>query len=275
MFKNYGIFGLFLILLAEFSMFFKITPFYQWFVFTIWFGYILLVDASVFMLKKKSLLSTYPKRFVGLFVLSLGSWLLFEFYNTFLQGWHYAGVAEPEWLHYSLAFSTILPAILETSDLIRQFHLFDKLKIKGLKVKVNKHILTGLVSSGVILLVIPILYPSPYMWAFVWTGFIFLLEPINFTLIHNDKSLLMQLKERKFNTIISVFLGGYICGFLWEFWNYWANAKWYYSVPILENVKLFELPVLGYGAYGFFALELYVMYQFARMMLSKELKIKI
>lgn len=274
MFKRYGLFGLFVIIFAEFAMFFRIEPFYHWFVFTIWFGYILLIDAAVFMLKKESLLSTHPKRFVMLFVLSVVFWSIFEFYNIFLEGWHYVDVAEPQWLHYSLAFSTILPAIMETADLIKQFHFFDKLRIK-LKVKISKNLLVLLTVLGVLFLVLPLIFPSEYMWILVWTGFIILLEPINFVILHNDKSLLMQLKKRKFNTILSVFTGGYICGVLWEFWNYWAHAKWHYTIPILEEIKLFELPVLGYAAYGFFALELYVMYQFARALLKKELHVKV
>ena len=33
---------------------------------------------------------------------------------------------------------------------------------------------------------------------------------------------------------------------VWEFWNYWAGAKWIYTVPILPDVKLFEMPLPGY-----------------------------
>ena len=30
---------------------------------------------------------------------------------------------------------------------------------------------------------------------------------------------------------------------LWESWNCWDGAKWHYSVPIMENLKIFEMPV--------------------------------
>jgi hypothetical protein len=79
----------------------------------------------------------------------------------------------------------------------------------------------------------------------------------------------MQVKKKRFNTVISLFIAGYICGFLWEFWNYWATAKWFYTLPILENIKIFEIPALGFLAYGPFACELYVMYQFVRFLFSR------
>jgi len=66
-------------------------------------------------------------------------------------------------------------------------------------------------------------------------------------------------------------LAGYVCGFLWEFWNYWAYTKWYYTVPILENIKIFEIPAVGFLAYGPFALEIYVMYNLIRLLLSRRI----
>jgi hypothetical protein len=51
---------------------------------------------------------------------------------------------------------------------------------------------------------------------------------------------------------------------LWEFWNYWAGAKWHYTVPIMENLKIFEMPVPGYLGFPAFALECFTMYVFVR-----------
>ena len=59
-------------------------------------------------------------------------------------------------------------------------------------------------------------------------------------------------------------LSGFLCGILWELWNYWARAKWHYTVPIMENVKIFEMPVPGYLGFPAFALECFTMYVFAR-----------
>ena len=56
---------------------------------------------------------------------------------------------------------------------------------------------------------------------------------------------------------------------LWEFWNYWARAKWHYTVPIMENLKIFEMPVPGYLGFPAFALECFTMYVFVRAMLVR------
>ena len=94
-----------------------------------------------------------------------------------------------------------------------------------------------------------------YLAAPVWLGFIFLLDPINRRLGAEPLS-----RERMINLAAS----GVLCGVLWELWNYWARAKWHYSVPIMEHVKIFEMPLPGYLGFPAFALECFTMYVFVR-----------
>ena len=54
--------------------------------------------------------------------------------------------------------------------------------------------------------------------------------------------------------------GGFACGALWEFWNYWAGSKWIYSVPFFQNWKIFEMPLLGFLGFPPFALECWILY---------------
>jgi len=56
-------------------------------------------------------------------------------------------------------------------------------------------------------------------------------------------------------SLVSSLFAGLVCGFLWETWNYWAISKWVYTVPYFEDLKLFEMPILGYGGFLLFALE--------------------
>ena len=81
------------------------------------------------------------------------------------------------------------------------------------------------------------------MAAPVWLGFIFLLDPINARL--GGESLSPDLRARQYDRLINLALSGLLCGVLWEFWNYWSRAKWHYTVPIMENLKVFEMPVPG------------------------------
>ena len=56
---------------------------------------------------------------------------------------------------------------------------------------------------------------------------------------------------------------------LWEFWNYQSRAKWHYTVPIMERVKIFEMPLPGYFGFPPFALECFTMYVFARIVVVR------
>ena len=55
---------------------------------------------------------------------------------------------------------------------------------------------------------------------------------------------------------------------LGEFWNYWAVTKCTYTVPYLGDVKLFEMPVLGYLGFPPFAVECWAMYVFCRSLIQ-------
>jgi hypothetical protein len=50
-------------------------------------------------------------------------------------------------------------------------------------------------------------------------------------------------------------MAGMVCGFLWEFWNYWSITKWVYTVPFFEEGKVFEMPAPGYIGFALFGLE--------------------
>jgi hypothetical protein len=103
------------------------------------------------------------------------------------------------------------------------------------------------------------------MAAPVWLGFIFLLDPVNARLggptLAADR-----------NRTINLLLSGLLCGVLWEFWNYWSGAKWHYTVPIMEHVKIFEMPLPGYLGFPPFALECFTMFVSLRLMFRRALR---
>jgi hypothetical protein len=100
---------------------------------------------------------------------------------------------------------------------------------------------------------------AQYLAAPVWLGFIFLLEPLNVRI--GGASLF---PDGRMDRAINLVLSGFLCGFLWEFWNYWSGAKWHYTVPIMEHLKLFEMPVPGFLGFPAFALECFTMYAFVK-----------
>jgi hypothetical protein len=60
--------------------------------------------------------------------------------------------------------------------------------------------------------------------------------------------------------VVALWLGGLICGFFWELWNFYAFPKWIYHVPFVGFGHIFEMPFLGYGGYLPFALEIFAAY---------------
>ncbi len=94
----------------------------------------------------------------------------------------------------------------------------------------------------------------------MWLGFIFLLDPINARLGAETLT-----RDR----IINLSASGVLCGVLWEFWNFWSRSKWHYSVPIMEHLKIFEMPVPGYFGFPAFALECFTMYVFVRVVVLR------
>ena len=81
----------------------------------------------------------------------------------------------------------------------------------------------------------------------LWVGLWLMLEPINARL--GAPSLLEDWLQGRFGRTLSLFAGGALCGLLWEFWNYWAIAKWTYHLPFLgdtQQLSYFEMPALGF-----------------------------
>ena len=263
MFPWYGYLGILFVALGEFLMFYSLEPFSTYLFFILlWLGYILIVDAWVFHRSGTSRLNKSKKSFFGLFILSALFWWFYEVLNFFIENWRYENVGQPEWLMFTIAFSTVLPAVLCTSDLLGTFKLFDR----KWKISLSKKRVARLFLVGLIFLILPFVIPL-YTFPLVWLSMFFLLDPVNY--LNGVPSIIGQLKKGKAKLFLTLMIGALICGFFWEFWNYWAPAKWFYDVPFVGFWKVFEMPLLGYGGYLPFGLSLYAMYQFVLSLFKK------
>lgn len=272
MFRWYGFIGIILIVLAELNFIFKVEPFISHYFIIIWIGYVLVIDALVYKLRKRSLIMNNIYKFIGLFFLSAVIWWVFEAMNVRVGNWGYAGLEGTEALinaaWKTVYFSTVLPALFETYELIRSIHLFDKKKLHK-KHKITKHVLHIMIAIGVITFILPIIFPK-YFFPLIWITFFFILDPINY--LHKKPSIIKHVKDRRLVIPLSLLLAGIIMGFLWEFWNFWAlpQNKWTYSLPFFNSLKIFEMPILGYFGYFPFAFELYAMYFFIQSLFTKK-----
>ena len=263
MFRKYGFIGILLILFVEINFILKIQPFANWYFPIIWFGYILVIDALVYKLRKNSLISDRFLQFLGMVIISMLLWWIFEFINIPLKNWSYIGLdGLGKWsnLFGSISFATVLPALFETVELIRSIHLFDSKKLKK-KHKITKTFTHTMLILGIISFLSPMFLPK-FTFPLVWLSFFLILDPINY--LHKQPSIIGHLKNRKLIVPLSLLLAGIVLGFFWEFWNYWAIPKWTYDIPFVGFFKIFEMPILGYLGYLPFSFELYAMYWFIR-----------
>ncbi|MEK6571620.1 MAG: hypothetical protein AABZ61_09630, partial [Bacteroidota bacterium] len=61
-----------------------------------------------------------------------------------------------------------------------------------------------------------------------------------------------------------------VCGGLWEFWNYWAEARWVYDVPFSwSGPKVFEMPLAGFLGFIPFAVECHAMQNYLLAVLNR------
>ncbi len=274
MFKKYGILGIILILFVETNFFLKIEPFASWYFPIIWFGYILLIDAIIYKLKGNSLISNRIYQFLGMIIISMLFWWVFEFINLSLTNWNYMGLGnlgKAKNLFGSLSFSTVLPALFETVELYRTLNLFKNIKLKK-SYNISKTFIYIMISLGIFSFIFPVLLPK-FAFPLIWLSFFLILDPINF--LHKQPSIIGHLKDKNLSIPLSLILAGITLGFLWEFWNYWAIPKWTYNIPYISFLKIFEMPLLGYLGYFPFALELYTMYFFIRSLFIKKEKLLI
>ncbi len=256
----YGWLGLALLIAAEWLMFRGIWPINIYFTPIAWTAYLLIADACVLAVSGHSRLHDSPARFLLTALLSIPLWLVFEAYNLRLANWTYVGVPV-SWpaalLGYAWSFATIAPAILETADLIEAFGWFKPAR----PLRFSPAAEPVMIALGAICLLLPLILPQPIaarLFALVWVGFIFLLDPINRR--RGRESLLSDLAQGRRSRFYSLLISGWVCGWLWEFWNYWAAARWLYIFPMFQQWKIFEMPIPGYLGFLPFALECFVMY---------------
>ncbi len=272
--KLYGYTGLAIILVAEGLLFSGNQLVGQWFTPIVWTGYILFIDALVFRLNGRSLLTTERIEFLIISNISIAAWWLFELYNAprFWRSnvelwWHYHNLEPNPYLRrfgYDWAFATIFPAMFLTAQFLATT-LFRKLGALR-PVQVSAKGLYALIFLGAVSAVAPLIFISAWHAPVIWLSFIFFLDPINY--LRGWPSIVGDLRRGNCRRLLALLSSGALCGILWEFWNYWAISKWTYTVPYLGAVKMFEMPVLGYLGFPPFAVECWVIYIFFRSLLS-------
>jgi hypothetical protein len=270
-FPAHGWLGLFALAVCEYLMFHGVEPVATYFSPLAWTSYILIADGAIYSISGHSRLREEPRGLLKMALLSIPLWLVFEAYNLRLANWAYVGLPQSRierWFGYGWSFATITPGIFMTAALIESFGWF---KDESRRLRFGSKAETASIVCGAVFLLGPLVVPArvaPYLFGLVWLGFLFLLEPLNYRL--SLPSLDGDLARGRRARLYSFLVAGWVCGWLWEFWNYWAHAGWIYTFPIGQEYKIFQMPAPGYLAFPVFALECFAMYVTAGWIFSRK-----
>jgi hypothetical protein len=230
----------------------------QWTFFPLWLGYCLVIDGLVFKRTGTSLLTRSWRKYVGLFLVSSLVWWLFELANWRLQNWQYEGSESFSSFTFgawaTLNFTTVIPAVFGSAELMRSFL---KEPVRGPVIRPTKATTLGFFLAGWAMLAMLIAWPRIF-FPFIWISLYFILEPVNIWLGH--RSLAEWTRRGDWRPVVALWSGVLLTAFFWEMWNYLSYPKWVYHIVWGNWMHIFEMPLLGYGGYLPFALELFAMY---------------
>jgi hypothetical protein len=260
MFPTHGWIGLGLVIIFWMLNWSLSGPRTQWGFFPLWLGYCLTIDALVFLRKGTSLLTRSWRKYIGLFLVSAPVWWLFEALNWRLQNWHYDGAelfTPFEFAFWAtLSFTTVIPAVFGSAEFIASFDFIRRIR-RGLTIRPDKPTTITFFTAGLVMFALMMVWPKIF-FPFLWISIYFLMEPVNIWM--GNRNLARGLKNGDWQPVIALWIGVLMTAFFWEMWNYYSFPKWVYHVPWGDFMHIFEMPLLGYGGYLPFALELYAVY---------------
>ncbi len=231
----------------------------QPFTFTpLWLGYIMFINAYTFKRTGRCMMLDRPRYFLWLFPLSSAFWWFFEYLNRFVQNWYYIGAQEftplEYFLHATLPFSTVLPAVLGTTELLASYPrisagLEQFRPIRSTNVKIVGWGILLLASAGLTGIGI---WPS-YLFPLVWVAPLLLITSLQ--AVAGEETIFSSIARGDWRSLWLPALAALVCGFFWEMWNYKSLSHWEYAVPFVNRFQIFEMPLLGYAGYLPFGLE--------------------
>jgi hypothetical protein len=230
-----------------------------------WFGYILVVNALTWRRSGHCMLLDRPRYTGWLFLISAVFWWYFEYLNRFVQNWNYEGLGDlTGWQYFiyaTLPFATVLPAVLGTRELLGTYPrlscgLQDFVPVRTRHPRAWAAAVFALSCLGLVGLG---KWPSQ-LYPLLWLAPLFVITAVQCW--RGQRTLFSDLATGNWHHIVLLALAALICGFFWELWNLYSQAKWIYSVPYVGRFKLFEMPILGYAGYLPFGLECAVIADF-------------
>jgi hypothetical protein len=235
-------------------------PFRDWFFQFAWYSTLLLLDGGLALRTGSAPLAGRPRFALSLWFWSGPTWYLFELLNLRMADWYYVfvpGALLPRWAGTIVAFATVLPAIYLAQRWMDEVGLAQGWSRPGFRVGRGHY--AGCLLLGAAFVLLALRWPDAF-FPLIWGASTLLLEPFNHAR-DPGSSLLGDLARGSWTRIVRLLAGGAGIGLLWEGYNRLAGARWIYTVPGLEHLKLFEMPLPGFLGFPVFALDCFVIYQ--------------
>jgi hypothetical protein len=224
----------------------------------LWLGYILTVNAATHWRGGECMLASRPRLLALLFPASALFWWGFEYLNRFVENWLYHGHgADGAWAYgllATLAFSTVLPAVLSTRDFLATFPRMYAPFAEFLPVPEVESRGVAAVGLAIGLCALLLLGVLPNLtYPFLWLAPLLVLASAR--VLRGYPSVFRRLRAGDWREVVLLALATLACGVFWELWNVFSLAKWTYQVPYVHALEIFEMPLPGYLGYLPFGLE--------------------
>jgi len=185
---------------------------------------------------------------------SVPFWLSFELINLRMANWYYVflpvgGVAR--WTGIVLSFATVLPAILVAERTLATLGVLRGARSSGFRVP---SFLPSTLQAVALAMVCAALAWPRFLYPLVWGAFTLLLDPFVYRR-SPERSLLGRLAVGRPGLPSRLLVGGLGIGVLWELLNARARGKWIYTVPGLEGLEVWEMPLPGFLGFPVLALD--------------------
>ena len=234
-------------------------PFYAY----AWWSYIFMLDGFVAWRRGSSLLTTRRRHLPSILLWSVTFWYFFEVLNLRYQNWYYVGVlgvgsvgdALSGALFGAAAFATVFMGLFETYEVLTALELASRVEIG--RRQLAPWVSYGVQSLGAVMVTLSLVF-SYYLAPLVWGSLTFLVDPWNYR--RGARSILADFERGHLGVVVRLLAAGLVCGLVWESFNFLAPQKWIYTVRGLEELKLFEMPALGFLGFPALALDAFAAY---------------
>jgi hypothetical protein len=236
-----------------------VEPVPTWFYVFAWYPTLFLVDGIASRLRREGPLLANRRLALSLFAWSAPIWLFFEAVNLRLSNWYYVYLPRApveRWAGILLSFATVVPAVVLAQRLVAAIGVAGTWRTGPIPLGVRDP--ARLIWVGWATLAAVLLFPG-WLYPLAWGAMLLAADPVVYRR-RPEWSLIADLERGEWGRVARLMLGGVLIGGIWEGYNFVSRAKWIYTVPLLEHLKWFEMPPLGFVGFPFFALEAWAMY---------------